>query len=112
MASVFKSDVSTSVGTTKTAVGTVPTSKTWTILGLSAANTLSTEVSVDVYLFKSATTTEAALGIALPVPVGSSLLVVADGQKIVAEAGDEIRVESSDASSVDVILSYLESDTV
>jgi len=106
----FKSEVATGIGTTKTTVGTIPAGKNWTILGLSAANTLSTEVSVDVYLYKSATTTEAALGIALPVPVGSSLLVVADGQKVIGEAGDEIRVESSDASSVDVVLSYLESD--
>lgn len=108
MSSTFKSDVSASVGTTKTTVGTVPSGNTWTILGLSVANTLETEISVDVYLYKSATTTEAALGIGLPVPVGSTLLVISDSQKIIAEADDEIRIESSDASSADVVLSYLE----
>lgn len=108
MSSTFKSEVSASVGTTKTTVGTVPSGNTWTILGLSVANTLSTEITIDVYLYKASSTTEAALGIALPVPVGSSLLVISDGQKVIGEAGDEIRVGSSDASSADVVLSYLE----
>jgi len=112
MASVFKSKVSTSIGDSKTTIGTVPSGKTWTVLGLSAANTLETEVSVDVFLFKSDGSDEGALGIGLPVPVGSSLLVVSDGQKIIGEENDEIRVESSDPSSVDVVLSYLETDTV
>lgn len=107
---MFKSLAETGVGTTKTTIGTVPTAKSWTILGLSCANVAAEEAGATVYLFKSATTAEAKLGDELAVPVSSSLLVVADGQKIIAEAGDEIRVESTVASSLDVIMSYLESD--
>jgi hypothetical protein len=107
---MFKSLAETGVGTTKTTIGTVPTAKSWTILGLSCANVATEEAGATVYLFKSATTTEAKLGDELAVPVSSSLLVVADGQKVIAEAGDEIRVESTVASSLDVVLSYLESD--
>jgi len=106
----FKSEVATGIGTSKTTVGTIPSGKNWTILGLSCANTESTEVAVTVYLYKDSVTTEAKLGDSLPIPVSSSLLVVADGQKIIGEAGDEIRVESDTAASVDVVLSYLESD--
>lgn len=106
----FKSDVATGIGTSKTTVGTVPAGKNWTILGLSCANVDSNEVAATVYLFKDATTNEARLGDGLPVPPSSTLLIVAEGQKIIAEAGDEIRIESDTASSLDVVLSYLESD--
>ena len=106
----FKSDVATGIGTSKTTVGTVPAGKNWTILGLSCANVATEEAGATVYLFKDASSTEAKLGDELAVPVSSSLLVVADGQKIIAEAADEIRVESTVASSLDVVLSYLESD--
>ena len=107
---MFKSLVEVNVGTTKTTIGTVPAGKSWTILGLSCANVANEEAGATVYLFKDASSTEAKLGDELAVPVSSSLLVVADGQKIIAEASDEIRVESTVASSLDVVLSFLESD--
>jgi len=107
---MFKSVAEVNIGTTKTTIGTVPSAKSWTILGLSCANVETTEVAATVYLYKDATTTEARLGDGLPVPPSSTLLVVSEGQKIIAEAGDEIRIESDTAASLDVVLSYLESD--
>jgi hypothetical protein len=107
---MFKSIAETGVGTTKTTIATVPSAKSFTILGLSCANVESNEVAATVYLFKDATSTEASLGNGLPVPPSSTLLVVSEGQKIIAEAGDEIRVESDTAASLDVVMSFLESD--
>ena len=42
-----------------------------------------------------------------PIPTGASLKVI-DGQKLVLETGDYIRLTSDTATSADVVLSILE----
>lgn len=100
MPNVFKNYTSSAVGTGATTVYTVPASTVGVVIGLNLANISSTQVSVDaqvngVYLIKAA-----------PIPAGSALSAL-DG-KIILEAADTLEVTSSDASSVDVILSVLE----
>ena len=100
MPNVFKNYTSSAVGTGATTVYTVPASTVGVVIGLNLANISSTQVSVDaqvngVYLIKAA-----------PIPAGSALSAL-DG-KIILEAADTLAVTSSDASSVDVILSVLE----
>ena len=104
----FKSTVSTNIGTTKETIGTVPSGTTWTIIGMSFANVASEEVQGTAYLYKDSSSTEARIAYAIPIPEGSSILLVNDGQKIVAEENDEIRVESDTTDGVDVVMSYLE----
>ena len=43
-----------------------------------------------------------------PIMSDSSLAVIGGDAKVVLEAGDGIRVQSNVASSIDVVLSYLE----
>lgn len=100
MANVFKNYTSASVGTTPVTVYTVPASTTSVTIGLTVANTISTDITVDVqvagvYVVKDA-----------PIPAGSALSVL-DG-KIILETTDTVVVTSSDATSADVILSVLE----
>lgn len=107
MANTFTKAVSSaSVGTTLTDIYEVDSGKTAIIVGINLANVVNSQIKVsvilrtnnsDVYLVKN-----------VPVPAGSTLAVL-DG-KLVAEAGDIIKVESDTAASTDVIISILEQD--
>ena len=100
MANTFKNYVAASVGTSATTVYTVPASTTAVTIGLTIANTTTSQITVDVqaagvYVVKGA-----------PIPAGAGLSVL-DG-KIILEATDTVVVTSSAATSADVILSVLE----
>jgi hypothetical protein len=108
MANSFKRKLQRSVGTSLTTVGsyTVGASTQTTLIGLTVANKHANTVSVDVtlndgsndnYIVKNA-----------PVPAGGSLVVVGGDQKVVLETNDSVKVKSSEATSVDVIMSLLE----
>lgn len=108
MPSTFKRKLQANVGTTLTTVNsyTVPASNTATIIGLSISNITTDPVladvtvndsTADVYLVKNA-----------PIDAGSTLVVVGGDQKVVLEAGDSVKVKSNAATSVDVVMSILE----
>ena len=108
MANSFKRKLSRSIGTSLTAVGsyTVGAATEVTVIGLAVANTSASQVLVDAtlndgsndtYLIKEA-----------PVPSGGSIVIVGGDQKVVLEVGDSIKVKSTAASSVDVVMSILE----
>lgn len=109
MANTFKNAVSAaSIGVTATAVYTTPASTTTTVIGLSVANVLTTQIYVDVTLTDTSATKTVYLVKGAPVPVGSSLVVVGGDQKVVMEAGDIIKVKSGTAASADVTVSVLQ----
>ena len=101
----FKRYTARSIGTAPTTVGnTIPANTQVTIIGLNMANVLpNTAISVTASLFDGINTTYIVTG-ALVV-AGGSLFV---DPKIVLMPGDSIRVSSSSANSVDVIMSTLE----
>jgi hypothetical protein len=100
----FKSYVLQGIGITPTTVYTGVGQAT--VIGLSVANTTASAITVDVTLTKGATTVY--LIKSCPVPVGSSAVVVGGDQKVVCEVGNTIKVTSSAAASVDVVISMLE----
>ena len=107
MANSFKLVTDTAVGTGAATIYTCPSATETTIIGLTIANIVTSQIEVDVqienndgdnvYLIKAA-----------PVPVGSSLVVVGGEQKVVLNASDVLKVTSNTASSADVALSILE----
>lgn len=104
----FKSKATAGVGTTATAVtNTVAASTTHTIIGLSAANIVSGNITVAVKLVKSGGSSAHIVKDATILP-GGALVVVGGDQKLVLEAGDSITVGSNTATSVDAIISWLE----
>jgi hypothetical protein len=104
MASTFKNYVASAVGTTANTLCTSPGQTT--VIGMSIANIITSPVTVDVYITVSAANYYLVKG--ATVPVGGSLVPVGGDQKVVLESGDAIKVVSSTASSVDVIVSTLE----
>ena len=108
MANSFKRKTSAGIGTGFTPIDgyTVPASTEVTVIGLTVSNVTASPVNATVSLFDGASyisiVTDA------PVPGGGSLVVVGGDQKLVMETGDDMRIKSDTASSLDVVMSILE----
>jgi len=112
MANAFLSETDTAIGTAAASVLTCGASTETTVIGMSIANIVTSQILVDVQLDASGRTSGAEDSVYLvksaPVPVGGSLVVVGGDQKVVMEPGDVIKVTSDTASSADVVISHLD----
>ena len=107
MANTFKVKTFDGSGTAASSlmnIYTVPTSTTTVIIGLTIANTTSSQITVDIKLSASSTIF---LAKTVPILSGSSLEYMA-GNKIIMEAGHTISVISNTANSADSALSIME----
>lgn len=105
---IFKNEVTANIGTSPEVVYEAPTGKTSTIIGMSLANTLVGDITCDVTLTDFSTSTTVYIIKGVPIPSGSSFIPIGKDQKVVIEDGDYISVTSSDASSIDAIVSVME----
>ena len=105
MANTFTSYVAKDVGTTPVSLVTVASGTTDTVIGLSAANTSASGVTVDVYVTRSAVNYYIVKG--AYVPPGQTFIMSGGDQKIILVASDILKVVSSAATSVDAIASVL-----
>ncbi len=112
MANSFKSETDKEIGTSTATVFTCASSTETTVIGLSVANRVTSQILIDVELDASTRTSGAEDKVFLikdaPIPVGGSLVVVGGDQKLVMEPGDTIKVTSDTASSADVVVSHLD----
>lgn len=108
MANTFKRKLSRAIGNTATQIGTyaVGSGVTSVVIGLTVTNTSGSAISANVFLNDSVANTSILTN--APISSGSSLVVVGGDQKVVLESGDSIWVQSSSASSVDVVMSIME----
>lgn len=102
----FTSYVAKNVGTSPSTLVTVNPSTQTTAIGLTVANTSASQITVDVYVTRSAVNYYVVKGAA--VQAGTSFVAVGGDQKLVLKSSDALNVVSSAASSADVILSVLE----
>ena len=110
--SVFKEDcVHTSTGTD---VLTCPSSNSskCVLIGLHLSNKTSSQVTASVNLvdYSENTTNEITLVNDVPIPA-NSMLAVLEGEKLILEEQDILRVKASGATSVNAFVSYLLSDS-
>ena len=112
MANAFLSETDKEIGTSTATVFTCGSSTESTIIGLSVANRVTSQILVDVELDASNRTSGSEDKVFLvkdaPIPVGGALVVIGGDQKVVLEPGDAIKVTSDTASSADVVLSHLD----
>ena len=122
MANTFRNKTSKGVGTSYFQVGAnsagasqtgayaVPSSTETTVIGLSLSNITTSSVDVDVALSATManTTNDISMATSVPIPAGSTLVLVGGDQKLVMETGELVKVKSSAAASIDVIMSLLE----
>ena len=115
MANAFKNVTiqGTLAADTDHAVGSVipNDTTTQTIIGMTISNVTSQVINVSVKMFLSSTETYIVKD--APIPTGGSLVVVGGDQKVVlfhnGTNGNQIKVRSNVANSINVIMSYLES---
>ena len=102
----IKNNFLNAVGTTKTSAYTVGAGVQATVIGMSISNLITTPISANVivtsggtdyYMIKNAT-----------IAPGGALVPIGGDQKLVLEATDVLAVNTSIASSADVIISILE----
>lgn len=106
---VFKNVKSRNIGASPTGVGTyaVPAATASVVTGLTIANvTSSTTITANVSVYDSSNDYYIAKGIEL-VP-GASITVVGDGNRLVLNAAESVRVESNTATSIDAVMSLCE----
>jgi hypothetical protein len=108
MSNRFKNAIVSSVGTASSVIYTAPANTSATIIGMSIANRTGEYIRPSVSLFDSSVNTFVYMVKSVPIPVGSSIIIVGGEQKIVLEANDYILVVSDVANSADVIMSVLE----
>ncbi len=76
------------------------------VVGIRLANIhASTDIEVDVYIVR---TNNYYLIKAVPIVVGGSLELIDGGSKVVLHSGDKIMAVSDTASSLDVVVSYID----
>jgi hypothetical protein len=102
----FKSNLSSSIGTTLSNVYVCQAATQTTVIGMSLANRTVNDITANVILFQGATS--CFLTFLSQIPSGQTLIPIGGDQKLVLEAGEYLQVQSSAASSLDVIVSTLE----
>jgi hypothetical protein len=109
MANTFYRKLSANIGTTSTAVGgyTVGADTTTVVVGLSVCNRSGSTISVDIAI-NDATNTPYYIVKSAPISAGGSLVAVGGEQKLILTTGDNVKVTSDSASSVDAVLSIME----
>lgn len=106
----FKNSTYSGIGTSDTSVYLAPSGKKSLVLQFDVINTLSgvAPVYVDLFLYDSSKSTKIYIRKNMAVAVGESVEGINFGKKIVLESNDYLGVKSSDAASIDVLISVLE----
>ena len=106
MPNIFKNSISGSIGLTNTTVYTTPSATSTTVIGMSIANVASSNINISATLTSGSSTVYLAKN--TTVPVGGSVILIGSDQKVVMTADNYLSVQSSIASSADVVISVLE----
>ena len=107
MANTFKNKTfngNSTTANTNMAVYTAPSTATTVVIGLTLANTTSSQITADIKLAASDTIY---LAKDIPIPAGSAFEFFA-GNKLIMEAGHAIITQSNTANSLDTALSIME----
>lgn len=104
----FKSKATANIGTSGSPSTITPTisSGTATVIGLSIANIVSTNITVSAKLLKADSSSAFLVKDATVLP-GGAIVIVGGDQKVVLEAGDSIVAYASGSNSADAAVSYL-----
>ena len=77
-----------------------------TVIGIRLTNVATSAINVDVYIVRSSTNYY--LIKSAPIPVGGSLELIDGGAKVVLASGDKIAAVSDTASSLDTVVSFID----
>ena len=103
MAQNFRNDLESAVGTSE--VTLVTGSDFDAVIGIRLCNILTSTIEVDVYIVNSG---NKYLAKGVVIPPNSAIELIQGGAKIVLANGDTLEAVSDTASSLDVVLSYID----
>ena len=109
MANTFTRKLSRNVGTTADQIGsyTVAANTVAVVIGVTVTNKSGSAITANVYL-QDSTVANTYIVANAPISSGASLVPIGGDQKIVMITGDKLYVQSSASSSVDAIMSIME----
>ncbi len=107
MATLFKNELVSGLGTVSTQIYTVPVGTRTTVIGMALTNTTVGNVAVDVQLEDESSSRIYYLK-GVIIPPGNSLRAVTQGEKLTLEAINSIYVTTDTDSGIDLTLSYVE----
>jgi hypothetical protein len=112
MANTFLRKLGRNIGTSLTAVDsyTVGANVGAVIVGLNISNTSAAQITANVVINNGIN--DFYLGNRIPVAAGGAVSIAGGDQKIILQTGDSVQVNSSAASSVDVLMNIMETDGV
>ena len=105
MAQNFRNQVARNTGTSAVDI-LVEADSFDTVIGIRCTNVAAAAINVDVYIVRSATNYY--LIKSAPISVGGSLELIDGGAKIVLASGDKIAAVSDTATSLDTVVSYID----
>jgi hypothetical protein len=108
MATIFKNKLVDGIGTSPTTVLTSDAVARTTVIGLSMANMITSPLSVNVQVVDTITGDSAYYLYDVVVPIGQSLRAINGGERLVLGPSTEVRITSNYATSLDVVMSYVE----
>ena len=103
MAQNFRNDLESAVGTSE--VTLVTGSDFDAVIGIRLCNILTSTIEVDVYIVNSG---NKYLAKGVVIPPNSAIELIQGGAKIVLANGDTLEAVSDTASSLDVVLSFID----
>lgn len=106
MPNTFKNNVVTAVGTTMVNAYVCPAATQTTAIGMTIANLNTNAITANIVLHTAGSNVHILKN--CTIPPGGALVPIGGDQKLVLEAGDFLHVNTSIASSADVIVSVLE----
>ena len=106
MANNFKLKTKANVGVTTTNIYTAPSATTTVVIGITAANVSASNINIGIGITR-ASADDIEIGKNIPLPQGSSLEFM-QGNKVVLETTDAIRVDCSVADKLSGTLSIME----
>lgn len=97
-------------GASQTGAYTVGADTQATVIGLSVSNVTTSSVDIDIALATTMAniTNDISICSNLPLPSGSTVVLVGGSSKLVLTTGDMIKIKSSATASLDVVMSILE----
>ena len=105
MASTFGNVIRSGLGTTPTTVLTTANPGNTTVIGFSLTNTTSALVTASIQLNNGVNTAYFINNVVIP--AGQSLRVITGGEKLILAASTAVIITSSQATSLDVVISYV-----
>jgi hypothetical protein len=108
MTTLFKNKLATGVGTTPTTILSSSGSATTTVIGLSLTNITSSILLASVQINDTIAATSAYFVQNIVIPANTSARLINGGERLVLGASTTLVITSNIASSLDVVLSYVE----